>query len=85
MSLKEGKIYPCTCIPNICHFNHYFNKNLEVTKDDYIDIYEVDDVKEIEDFLDKAVPFCAYCDVSNRTSGKKWDTSKREIEEWLNE
>ena len=85
MSLKDGKIYPCTCIPNVCHFNKYFNKNLEVTEKDYIDIYKIKDVKEIEKFLDTEVPFCTYCDVLGRTSGKKWETSKRNIGEWLNE
>lgn len=85
MSLKDGKIYPCTCVPNVCHFNKYFNKNLEVTEKDCIDIYKVKNVKEIENFLDSAIPFCAYCDVKGRTSGKTWGTSKREIGEWLND
>ena len=85
VSLKDGKIYPCTCIPNICHFNKYFNKNLEVTEEDYIDIYKVKDIKEIEKFLDNAPPFCGYCDVMGRTSGKPWGTSKKDIKEWFNE
>lgn len=84
MSLKEGKIYPCTCIPNICHFNKYFKKNLEVTKQDSIDIYKVGSFEEIEKFLDTEVPFCAYCDIQGRTRGKTWRTSKKEIGEWLN-
>lgn len=85
MSLKEGKVYPCTCIPNICHFNKYFDKNLEVTEKDYIDIYEVGNIKDIENFLDEAVPFCSYCDVKGRTAGILWDTSEMNIGEWLNE
>lgn len=85
MSLKEGRIFPCTCIPNVCHFNKYFNKNLEVTEKDYIDIYKVQSAKDIEDFLDKAVPFCSYCDIKGRTAGIPWSTSEMEIEEWLNE
>ena len=85
VSLKDGNIYPCTCIPNICHFNSYFNKNLEVTEKDFINIYSIKSVEEIEKFLDGAPPFCGYCDVAGRTSGKPWGTSKKDIKEWLNE
>ena len=28
--LKEGKLYPCTFVPNIPTFNKYFEKNIEV-------------------------------------------------------
>lgn len=85
MSLKAGKIYPCTCIPNICHFNKFFNKNLEVTEKDCIDIYKVNDVSEIESFLNNPVPFCAYCNVSRRTGGKKWAVTQKDIFEWFDE
>lgn len=82
ISLKDGKIYPCTCIPNICHFNKFFGKNLEVTDKDYIDIY-THNTAEIEAFLDKPVPFCGYCNVYNRTGGKQWATTKKDITEWM--
>lgn len=85
MSLKDGKFYPCTCIPNVYHFNNYFNKNLEVTEQDYIDIFTVKDIKEIEAFLDKPVPFCAYCNVKNRTNGKPWAPTQFKLEEWFDD
>lgn len=81
MSLKDGKLYPCTCIPNVYHFNKFFNKNLEVTDKDYIDIY-THTIDEIEKFLDNPVPFCAYCNLNNRTNGKPWAVTQRKLEEW---
>ena len=85
MSLKDGKLYPCTCIPNIYHFNKYFNKNIPVTDRDYIDIFKVEKVEEIENFLNREVPFCAYCNVKNRTDGKPWSVTKFELEEWFDD
>lgn len=84
ISLKNGKIYPCTCIPNIYHFNKFFNKNIPVTSKDYIDIHE-HDANEINEFLKHPVPFCAYCNVKNRTNHKPWATSKFDINEWFDE
>lgn len=85
MSLKDGKLYPCTCIPNIYHFNKYFNKNIPVTDKDYIDIFRVNTVQEIEEFLSREVPFCAYCNVRNRSNGKPWSVTKFELGEWFDE
>lgn len=85
ISLKDGKIYPCTCIPNIYHFNKYFNKNIQVTEKDYINIYDVTDIKQIEEFLNHEVPFCAYCDLKNRTNGAPWSVTSYKLEEWFNE
>ena len=84
MTLKRGKVYPCTCIPNIYHFNKFFNKNLEITDKDYIDIYN-NDAKEIDEFLNKPVPFCAYCNVKNRTNGHPWSFTNKKLEEWFDE
>ncbi|WP_157148812.1 radical SAM protein, partial [Brachyspira pilosicoli] len=55
IQIKDGKLYTCPIIPNIEHFNKYFNKNLEVTELDYIDIYKAKDYNEILQFLAKPV------------------------------
>ncbi len=65
--MHHGKVYTCSLPTGIKHFNKYFNKNLEVTKADYIDIYEAKDLKEILEFVAKPIPFCRYCDVYHRT------------------
>ena len=81
--LEEGRLYTCTLIPNIKHFNKYFSKNLEVSESDYIDIYSVKNVKELLNFLCKPVPFCRYCKTHNREYGLAWGISEREISEWV--
>lgn len=80
--LKNGKLYTCPMIPNVHHFNKYFNYNFEVTQKDYVDIYESINKTEILEFLASPPPFCRYCDVSNRSILHDWKRSKRSIEEW---
>lgn len=80
--LKGGKLYTCTLIPNIEHFNNYFDKNLEVCKDDYIDIYKVKDKNEIFDFLAHPVPFCRYCNPDVKDYSLSWEPTKKSIDEW---
>lgn len=80
--LNKGKLFPCSIAGNVRHFNKYFNKNLEVSPGDYIDIHKVKSLDEILAFLSNPVPFCRYCDVENRTVSNKWDLSDRDISEW---
>lgn len=81
--LREGKIYTCSVIGCIQHFNRYFNQNLEVTEDDYVDIYAVKDGQELLEKLSKPAPFCRYCDVRHRTEGLPFEISKKEMSEWV--
>ena len=81
--LKNGKLYTCTLIPNIEHFNKYFKKNLEVCKDDSIDIYKAKSKHEIFDFLSHPVPFCRYCNPDIKDYSLKWEASNKDITEWL--
>lgn len=80
--LKDGKLYTCAMLPNVHHFNKYFNLNLEVTPKDYIDIYEASNKTEILEFLASPPPFCRYCDVSHRTILHEWKRSRHSLEEW---
>lgn len=80
--LKSGKLYTCTTIPNIEHFNRYFGENLIITDKDGIDIYRDITYQEIMEFLCKPVSACRYCKVANRTDGHVWAVSKNDISEW---
>ncbi len=81
--LRHGKIYTCPIIPYSEYFNKYFNKNLEVSPNDYIDIYKVKGFDEISEFCAKKPDFCRYCDVNKRKTYKdKYAVSKKIIEEW---
>lgn len=81
--LDEGKIYTCSLVPYIKYFNKYFGTNLEVSKNDYIDIYSVQNMKEIFDFLCKPIPFCRYCNTKKPVYDIDWEISKKEITEWV--
>ncbi|WP_232473642.1 hypothetical protein [Brachyspira murdochii] len=83
--LSYGKLFSCGLVSNIRHFNKYFDKNLEVTEHDYIDIYKAKDYNEILQFLAKPMPFCRYCDITKWHSIGKWETSKRNIEEYTDQ
>lgn len=80
--LSNGKIYTCCVAGNIKHFNKYFNKNIPISDNDYINIYKVKSIKEILEFLCKPIPLCKYCNVEGRTYEHKWKRSKKEITEW---
>ena len=81
ITLKEGKLYTCTQIPHINHFNKYFNQNLEVTDRDYIDIYKTNSIDEILTFLAKPIPFCRYCGPTKITKDY-WGPTQKDISEW---
>lgn len=82
VSIKKGKMYTCAFVPNIEHYNKYFNKNLEVTELDYLDIYKINSYKEILEFLSKPIPFCEYCNVEKWKTLESWKSSKKTIEEY---
>lgn len=83
VALKDGKIYTCTIAPNIERFNKYFDKHLELSERDGIDIFKVNSLDDILTFLARPIPFCRYCKTKERTFGHEWMVSKKDIEEWI--
>jgi hypothetical protein len=82
ITLKNGRLYTCIMPAHIEHFNKYFNKQLEVTAHDYIDIYKSNNINEILNFLSMPIPFCRYCDLEHYNDGVPFGESKRDISEW---
>lgn len=81
VTLKKGKLYTCCTLAHIEHFNKYFDKNLDISEFDYVDIYKIDSGKAILDTLVKPVPFCRYCK-SKEYEACYWEPSKKDIKEW---
>jgi MoaA/NifB/PqqE/SkfB family radical SAM enzyme len=82
-TLQDGKLYKCATSAHIEHFNRYFQQNLTPIEDsDYIDIYKEKSAREIRAFLRKPLLFCRYCDLDNLQTELKWETSKKNIQEW---
>jgi MoaA/NifB/PqqE/SkfB family radical SAM enzyme len=82
LTLKNGKISTCGQVFTVEHFNKYFNKNIEITDKNSIDIYKASSLDEILEFVSCPIPFCRYCNIKNIKRGIKWETSKKEITEW---
>jgi len=81
--LKDGKLSTC-CLPLLIdRFNGYFNKNIQVSENDFIDIHKAENIKEIYQFLCKPMPFCRYCKIRAWEVGIEWGVSKKEISEWF--
>jgi MoaA/NifB/PqqE/SkfB family radical SAM enzyme len=80
-TLRDGKIFQCATAAHILHFNKYFHTNLEITEQDYIDIYKAQSKEEIVAFLRKPFPFCRYCR-PGATAPVNWKVTGREINEW---
>lgn len=80
-TLIDGKIFPCPKPRNYKNFNKAFGTNLRLMDTDYIDIYNIESIKEIFDFLAKPIPFCRYCNMYAK-SKTDWGISKKEIGEW---
>ena len=83
IQLKHGKLYTCTIIPNIEHFNRAFATDIPVSNDDYIDIY-TEGITEKDIMADLARPkrFCRFCDVKNRRNDIPWKCSSKSLCEW---
>lgn len=81
-TVRNGKVYACARIDKIRHLNKYFDKKFMVSKKDYLDIYEVNSLEEIMEFLAKPSPFCKYCNPFN-TKEVLWKQSCKEECEWL--
>ena len=80
--LYHGRMYTCTIIPHVNHFNKAFDSKLFECEADSIDIHRAKSMAEILEHLAKPVPFCRYCKVGARTFGHPWQQSKKERAEW---
>ena len=79
--LRKGKVYLCPISAYVDFYNNYFQKDLKITADDYLDIYKINDYKELVDFVSSKAPFCANCSVKKRFS-REFAISKKELSEW---
>ncbi|GAB7140277.1 hypothetical protein RsTz2092_02250 [Deferribacterales bacterium RsTz2092] len=81
--MRNGKLYPCSIIAGIRHFNSHFNQNLPVSSHDYMDIYKVANCKEILEYMAKPHPFCKYCNVAGRVASfGEYRKTTHSISEW---
>jgi len=82
IQLVNGKLYQCATTAYIKYFNAYFDKKLELTEKDYIDIYETKDINDLLNFYNKPTPFCKYCKTKS-VKYDEWGKSSRNMDEWV--
>jgi MoaA/NifB/PqqE/SkfB family radical SAM enzyme len=80
--LKDGRIYQCPLPAYIDIFNKHFRKEFNAGYQDYVDIYEIRDERDIINKIYKPTPFCDYCS-AECGENFKWEQSKKDISEWL--
>ena len=80
-TLENGQLYQCPIIPATRHFNKYFDKNLEISEKDSINIHKKIKKEEIFKFFNSPINFCRYCNISGREK-IIWGISQKEIKEW---
>ena len=83
ITLKHGKLFTCTFVPNIHHFTKYFKRDITTTEADYIDIYKINDPDKIFQRLIEPIPACRYCMTSKPFKYFEWCVTKKDINEWL--
>ena len=79
---EDGKFYQCCVAGNIIHFNNYFKQNLEVTKNDYLDIYKVKNSEDIKRYFNSPIDFCRYCNMKEQKQNLQFEISKKDISDW---
>ena len=82
ITLKDGKLHTCSQIPALSIFNRRFGQNLEVTEQDYVDIYKESDPDVILEKLANYVPACRYCNNLHYRKGIRWKVTEGKMEEW---
>lgn len=82
--LMEGKLYGCPFSAQSYRiFNKKFGPSLQMTEDDYLDIYKVNDKQEIFDFAAKPKYYCRYC--KGLSPAFDWTRSAGSMNEWIEE
>lgn len=81
--LRNGKMYPCPQAAYALHLKKYFNLDIQLSERDGIDIYSVKSGDELLEKLSRPIPFCRYCDVTDKFITSEWGVSQKDRYEWL--
>lgn len=79
LQLDGTKLYCCNIGPYIKYFNKKFNTN--IVDNEYLDLSQINDYSEVEEWFSKPKKICGYCD-RNNIQTIKWKHSKQDISEW---
>ena len=82
--LVDNKLYQCALIAYFEIFDKKFKgqHNIQVTKDDYIDLNEVSSFEELMEAKQKVPRFCGHCRGHNAIS-EPWGITRQSIDEYI--
>ncbi|MCM1450533.1 MAG: radical SAM protein [Clostridiales bacterium] len=81
LTLRDGKIFPCSTAAYAHIVNARFGRHFEIVDNkDYINVSDVTCAADLERLKNRSTPFCRYC---TRLEPTEWACSKREPGEWL--
>lgn len=84
INLYKGRLYHCPVAAYVKYFNRQFGANLKLTPMDSLDIHEPGlKPNDVFDFIARPIPFCRYCFTRGTTRGHPWETTKKDISEWV--
>lgn len=81
LSVVGDRLYPCSISACVGHLNKAKGTDFRHEKGDYLEIAQIDDVKQILALRDRPVPFCSYCKVPPATVS--YGPSRRDVSEWV--
>ena len=84
IDLKHGRMYSCIIPAEIRAFSEYYNLDISVTEQDYVDIYKVKSAEELLEQMGYPMPFCRYCNRNEISvfGVSPWARTKHEMKEW---
>ncbi|MCL1947124.1 MAG: radical SAM protein [Chitinivibrionia bacterium] len=80
--LKDGKIYLCAEIFCSKYLQTAFNVNFSISQNDFLVLDEINNLREISDFISRPAPFCRYC-ASEESKWQRWKISEKKKEDWI--
>lgn len=83
VSLKNGKMYPCSLAINAPRLKKYFNLDIHLSDKDCVNIYAVKSGGELLENISRPIPFCQHCDVTDEWISCGWGISKKDRYEWM--
>lgn len=81
IQLVGTTLFPCPHSAYMRHIKNRFNLKLNHSKEDYLDIMNINSSQEIRKFMIKTVPFCRHCGANYKKS--IWRKSEYSEDEWI--
>ena len=80
--IRNGRIHRCPFVACSNFVKDYFNVDIKVSADDYLEMKSITDWNQVLDFLSKPSSFCGYCDCDD-WEWVNWDRSELKRNEFL--